>query len=119
MGLPVDSALSHPLGPMESPGLMPHSIFERPKADEDLNRVVRDPTDPRYTDSMQGIPGYRPRDIYSLQRQNFADEAADHVFPGFGRLENKANGNQWRLDYLYSQRCRIKGPGLCFTLNLP
>jgi hypothetical protein len=64
------------------------------------------------------LPGFRKTDPYRETRQRFSDRAADMIFPGFGRIESKDPQNPWRLDYLYSGSCRVKGLGMCFSMKL-
>ncbi len=48
--------------------------------------------------------------------QNFRDDIADKVFPGFGRLQS--SDNQWRLDYLDPSACNTRARvGLCFKIT--
>jgi hypothetical protein len=52
-------------------------------------------------------------------RQRYADDMADRVFPGFGRIEQKDGKNGWRIDYLNTRNCHMKHLGLCFSMKLP
>ncbi|MBU6453309.1 MAG: hypothetical protein KGS72_16115 [Cyanobacteria bacterium REEB67] len=67
---------------------------------------------------LKGTPGYKPADIFNDSKQHFIDDAEDKVFPGFGRIQSKNPNQDWRLDYLYSNRCKNSGFGLCFIMRV-
>jgi hypothetical protein len=67
---------------------------------------------------LKGSPGYKPPDIFADNKQRFIDDAEDKVFPGFGRIQSKNPNQDWRLDYLYSNRCKNSGFGLCFIMKM-
>ncbi|MBS1991960.1 MAG: hypothetical protein JSS86_11340 [Cyanobacteria bacterium SZAS LIN-2] len=106
--------LNHPILKGNADGSMNH-VDSRAKMDEEVKRAERDA---ELYGPSRGLPGFRKQDIFTESRQRFSDQAADMIFPGFGRIESKDPNNQWRLDYIYSSRCRTKGLGLCFSMKL-
>jgi hypothetical protein len=50
-------------------------------------------------------------------RSRAIDRLRDQYFGGFGRLESKSGGSKTRFDYIRSDKCKIKGWGICLTIE--
>jgi hypothetical protein len=50
-------------------------------------------------------------------RSRAIDRLRDQYFGGFGRLESKSGGSKTRFDYIRSDKCKIRGWGVCLTIE--
>jgi len=107
---PNELDLNHPILKSNPPGTSSRDLME-----DEARRAQRDRD---FYGPERDLPGFRKNDVYKESRQRFSDRAADMIFPGFGRIESKDPQNPWRLDYLYSGSCRVKGLGMCFSMKI-
>jgi hypothetical protein len=117
---PASHAVPDLLDPQDRPSTrLPESIFKdsHEKKPDLYDPSSRPPNESTYIFPQPGIFDYRSRNPYSERSQHFGDDAADNVFPGFGRFEGAGTSQDWRLDYLSGRSCRLKGLGLCFKMN--
>ncbi|GEM_PF-2809057 len=56
-------------------------------------------------------------DLADDYRDNPVDRFIDEDLHGIGRVEFKVNHYRFRVDYLYTKRCRLKGTGLCVSVR--
>lgn len=84
--------------------------FERKSPDHDLNFRMGGLAD---EDKQRRIDmEWRSR------REKMQDQIADRVIgPGFGRVEWQNGSQSWRLDYLNTRNCKVRGVGLCLTVK--
>ncbi len=51
------------------------------------------------------------------RREKMQDRIADQIAPGFGRVEWQNGSQSWRLDYINTRNCKVRGLGLCLTVK--
>ena len=56
---------------------------------------------------------------YKLQNDRYIDQLVDKLPRYLGRIDGKIGGMKARLDYGLPRRCRLKGVGLCFHMEIP
>lgn len=82
-----------------------------------LDEIRRDFSvrDPQKFDPLYSEPAPKSQRDLEWGRQRFADQVADAIYPGFGRVETTyENGASSRLDYLVVRRCGVRGIGVCY-----
>jgi len=98
-----------------------HSLFPERKSYDFLeNHPYDSPFTPYapYNGAQRGFNELHPGDLFRENRQQWVDEQADKIFPGFGRFEGKGLNQDWRLDYLDAKNCRVRSVGLCFMMKM-
>jgi len=97
-----------------------------------LNRAVflpRNPSDtPPSTSARDNLSQPYPsdrsyRDMAQEEQQwrtnaaNRVDQFLDDHLGGFGKMEVDRPGYKMRFEYIYTRRCKVKGVGVCMSIN--